>query len=84
MIDGEHITEDHIKQLGYRDRTEWLEQTEGGLGGRRAWLLRINVIESFVPDGQSPRQVADLNIVDTDAGTTDHSRADLRDHDTKQ
>src|SRR6185295_485373 len=39
MIVCKDITDKDLHLLGYKDRGEWMEQTEGGLVERKAWLL---------------------------------------------
>jgi hypothetical protein len=77
------ITDEDIALLGYRDRAEWLEQTEGGLGGRRAWMFLLQNVRHFDATGQIATSAAEVQISDTEKGATEHLHIDLRDSDKK-
>lgn len=78
MIDGAEIRGDDLWRLGYRDRDEWTEQTEGGLGQRKAWLL-IGPIERHELKGLGAA-VGTIHTTNVETGETETSIADLRDH----
>lgn len=78
MIVCATITDEDIALIGYRDRAEWLEQTEGGFPERKAWLLVGDVtVHPLTSEG---KQAATLTTTNADTGESETTIVDLRDH----
>jgi hypothetical protein len=77
MITCADITDEDIALLGYRDRDEWIDQTEGGMVERKAWLLEGQVKKHNMEGPGVP--VGTIKVTNVETGATDTTIVDLRD-----
>lgn len=78
MIVCADITDGDIRLLGYVDRDEWMEQTEGGLVERKAWLL-VGPTTQHQVEGP-PAAAGVIKTTNVETGESQTIVADLRDH----
>lgn len=78
MIVCADITDEDIALLGYRDRAEWIDQTEGGWPERKAWLI-VGPIEVHPTEGAG-KSAATVTTNNVETGDSSTVIVDLRDH----
>jgi hypothetical protein len=77
MIVCADITDEDIALLGYKDRAEWIEQTEG-FPERRGWLILLSEIDKRDASGAAWQDVIDVKTTNAETGEVTHTPTSLR------
>jgi hypothetical protein len=54
MVTLADLTDADIDAMGYRDRDQWLEETDGGLKSRHGWFFTLAILQDVLPDETAP------------------------------